>query len=239
MNHFADGGCDGGTCTILFVVHTAPLLIVWFLFYVSFVQSLKKRKWTFPPLIIGLALNTLVIFEGFGNRQDELYNEPILLYFVAAICLILYFFGQPLKLIIPESNSDKKQTKLQNIKWFWYITLGIYTINMLYYFGQTLYVLIAFAELQNNWWQILIRSLLMNGLRILAIVFIIKKAKWAYALFALLILYSLSMNTLYAINNELRWQLCFQLLLNVSILISMFVHYRSTIAKRKPLQINQ
>ena len=229
MSHFSDGGCDGGTCAILLIAHTLPLLIVWLLFYISFAQSLKHRKWMFLPLIMGLALNTLVISQGFGYRQDELYTEPILLFIVAAICIIIYFFGEQLGLIKTESAVEKSHVKINNIMWFWYIILGSYSIYTLYYFGKTLYVLIRWPELQEHWLRIFITSILMNGLRITAIIFMLKKAKWSFALFALLVLFNLFMQVLNSIDFDWSWPYGIRMVLNVAILIATAMYYRRVI----------
>lgn len=99
MDHYADGGCDGGLCGLGLLFHALPLAIVWILEIIAFNLSLRKKSATFVLLALALAINTLVYSQNTGYALQELDLEPEILYFLAALCLALYF---------RDFNSEKK-----------------------------------------------------------------------------------------------------------------------------------
>jgi hypothetical protein len=99
MDHYADGGCDGGLCGLGLLFHALPLALVWVLEIIAFNLSLRKKSATFVLLALALVINTLVYSQNNGYALQELDLEPEILYFLAAVCLALYF---------RDFNSEKK-----------------------------------------------------------------------------------------------------------------------------------
>lgn len=93
IDHFADGGCDGGTCSLLLFFYSVPLMLGWLFHIIAFNVSIAKKWGTFIFLILGLVLTTFLFTEGYGILLKELYLGPKLQYGVAALSILLYFFG--------------------------------------------------------------------------------------------------------------------------------------------------
>lgn len=113
MDHYADGGCDGGLCGLGLLFHALPLALVWLLLIIAFNLSLRKKGAALVLIALALVINTLVYSQNHGYALQELDLEPQVLFFIAAVCLALFFrefdFNKT-----PERNSDpdgKKENK--------------------------------------------------------------------------------------------------------------------------------
>jgi hypothetical protein len=189
MDHYSDGGCDGGTCAILLIAHALPLLIVWGLLYFAFLLAIAKRKGAFVFIGLGLILNTLVMLTDFGNT-DELYTEPIILYLIAFICLTLYFGGERLGIIPERKDRVLKQKATITIIWHW--TLIVYLCFQLYSTAQLTYYLFTERLVRESISNFIYYNYFFCFTDIVLAVFLYKKKHWAFPVFTLLLLYSIT-----------------------------------------------
>lgn len=95
MNHFADGGCDGGTCGILLFFYSIPLLFAW-LFAIISVNKSAKRKWSsFVFLVLSIGLTLWLVLTDFDI--SELKTPGYLLFLIHVFSIVIYFRKTPFK----------------------------------------------------------------------------------------------------------------------------------------------
>ncbi|HEY4651057.1 MAG TPA: hypothetical protein VIG72_06560 [Pontibacter sp.] len=91
MGHFSDGGCDGGTCSILLFIYSVPLTISWLLAMFGTLLILRKKTWGVIFSILSFWIATALLPLGDDQSLDELKHPLYLL-----ICINLYFIFAPL-----------------------------------------------------------------------------------------------------------------------------------------------
>lgn len=162
---------------------------MWGLLYFAFLLAIAKRKGTFFFIGLGLVLNTLVMLTDFGNRY-ELYTEPIILYLLAFICLILYFGGERLGIIPERKDSVLKKKTTITIIWHW--TLIVYLCFQLYSTAQLTYYLFAERLVRESISNFIYYNYFFCFTDIILAIFLFKKKHWAFLVFTLLLPYSIT-----------------------------------------------
>ena len=104
MNHYSDGGCDGGLCGLLLLVHAAPLLVAWIFTLLSFATLKIARIASMGLLVIGGLINAVLLFMDYGNHLEEL-KVPVFILFVAQA--YVFFQWQSSAPKHQESDSEK------------------------------------------------------------------------------------------------------------------------------------
>ena len=69
MNHFTNGGCDGGTCGILLFFYSIPLIFAW-LFSIISLNLGFHGKWTSVIfLILSIGITSWLVFMDFDISE--------------------------------------------------------------------------------------------------------------------------------------------------------------------------
>lgn len=93
MEHFADNGCDGGTCAVLIIMYSLPLMLCWAFTGLAFNKGLSG-KWAFAAfLVVAIILNLFLIIPDYGYRLDELNLAPILLFAIHGLIVIIFIIS--------------------------------------------------------------------------------------------------------------------------------------------------
>lgn len=88
LNHYADGGCDGGLCALLIFVQGVPLLISWLFTIVAYLLYYKNKLIYILFLILAIVPVAVMLTMDYGSRMDSLENViyvPLLVQ-----CYLLY-----------------------------------------------------------------------------------------------------------------------------------------------------
>lgn len=104
MDHYSDGGCDGGLCGLLLIVHAAPLLAAWIFTLLSFAIVTIARIASIGLLVIGALINAALLFMDYGYHLEEL-KVPVFVLFVAQA--YVFFQWQVGSAKRSESDSEK------------------------------------------------------------------------------------------------------------------------------------
>lgn len=82
MQHYSDGGCDGGLCGLLLIFHAAPVLAAWIFTLLSFATLKTARIASMGLLAIAAIINAVVLFMDYGRHLEEL-KVPVFILFVS------------------------------------------------------------------------------------------------------------------------------------------------------------
>jgi hypothetical protein len=195
MDHYADGGCDGGLCGLGLLFHALPLALVWILEIIAFNLSLMKKRAAFVLLALALAINSLVYSQNNGYALQELDLEPEILYLLAAVCLALYFrdFNSEKNPEIQSTPGKKKEGwKLHPL--FVSATL-LWILSNLFSYFKYLFAS-GWNQVENNLLSTVL-GLCIWALQITLVVYTFKGRLWALFLLFALVLYQTIMLLIY------------------------------------------
>ena len=84
INHYADGGCDGGLCALAFVYHALPLLIAWVVLIIAYLLSTRYSIVAFILVLISFYITLQVANLDYGVQQTEMLLPIVVLFLVQA-----------------------------------------------------------------------------------------------------------------------------------------------------------
>lgn len=105
MNHYSDGGCDGGLCGLLLLFHAAPLALAWIFSLLAFALVKVSRMVSMALLALGGIVNAGLLVMDYGRHLEEL-DVPVVILFAAQV--YIFFQWQSSSGKFEERNSNQK-----------------------------------------------------------------------------------------------------------------------------------
>jgi len=78
-SQYGNGGCDGGTCTVMFAVHGLPYVLSWFLFWIAFSVYSKNKIGAYVIGGISIVINGILLSAIESMDVSELYYPGFIL----------------------------------------------------------------------------------------------------------------------------------------------------------------
>lgn len=92
LEHHSDGGCDGGTCVVLFFLQTIPLLITSVMTILAINKCISGKLSFYIFLLFAVGFNVLILVQKFGSSHKELYYPSYILVGVHCFCVLAFLF---------------------------------------------------------------------------------------------------------------------------------------------------
>ncbi len=92
VNHYGDGGCDGGLCAFYLFSNGIPLLLAWLFFLLAGNAGLKLSSRYFIYLTVSFFLNLIIVMADYSYYHEELKYPGYFLLFLQTGSLILYLY---------------------------------------------------------------------------------------------------------------------------------------------------
>jgi hypothetical protein len=92
MNHYSDGGCDGGLCGLLIFFHGIPYLFASLFFLLALNMCLRKKKGFLVVLVISFLIKLIVLLSDYGYQSRP--KVPSFFMFVGQVILVAIYLAQ-------------------------------------------------------------------------------------------------------------------------------------------------
>jgi hypothetical protein len=109
MTHYSDGGCDGGTCTILILFHGAPLAVATILTIIAVNKALGHKGSYFVYAILAFIVNLAILIPDYGYRMDALKYPGYVIIAALVLSFVLYSNADDYTTEVeePDGNTEK------------------------------------------------------------------------------------------------------------------------------------
>jgi len=226
INHFSDGGCDGGLCGLAIIFHTLPLLFAWLLQMAAFNQSFHKNRSALIYQVLALVITTIVYNLNKSYTMSALDLEPEVLYLMAGISVAIYFRGD----FLVDSNTNKmpvpKEKTFPNAHPILDSAIVLWSFYHLFSFIKMIGYLLS--DEMSKPAQTLLTALVTITVYVVLILFIYKNRIWALLLFFGLLLYQTAAVLFYNFRTMVETESIMLVIGNLYLLVALLLQFRKS-----------
>jgi len=224
-NH-SNGGCDGGLCVLMYIVHTLPMLIVWITQIIAFNLAFKKKVTSLIILAIGLSINTLIYLHGFDYSYEELYLESEILFAISTFCVLTYYINK-----YKNPITDTKQFKAFLKPTKHTLSKQVLTSSVIIYFANAIYNMLYFIRIipiltdPSSIPSEIIETLTFYFVIVVALYFVYKQKTIAFYVTALILMHQLYFLLYFVITYEISIKISISIATCFFMIIGLTLEY--------------
>lgn len=109
MNHYSDGGCEGGLCGLYFIFHGIPYLLTSVFFLIAMNLCFARKKSFIILMVISVLINLFILFSDYGN--DTKPQIPSFFILAGQVILTIVYYSQKGSVIYKDNDGADNQDK--------------------------------------------------------------------------------------------------------------------------------